>query len=355
MGKQHFLQQAHTYKAGKHKLVGRMATVKLDGIRCFWDGGVTREMLKSNVPWANCAKDSRYKEEQYATGLWTRYGNVVNAPDWFLDELPEGIPLDGELWAGRGRHQFTRSVVSRLKPDARWRDIRLGVFNSPTLKEIFFPRTIELKNQYEKDFSGVLEWLNLHCVTDHKGMKMTYKETQDWLQTRSFWSAYVEYVNPVTMCTEAQVEDFYNRELALGGEGVIFTEPDSYYKCERVHSQVKVKPFETEEATVIGYITGRKTELGSKLLGKMGAMVVRMDNGIEFELSGFTAQERTLISTKETYPAYEWACEYPETRCPEWISALYFPRGTRISFKYRELSDDGVPKEARYYRKREIE
>ena len=34
--------------------------------------------------------------------FWTRGGNVIAAPDWFTAGLP-GVPLDGEIWAGRGR------------------------------------------------------------------------------------------------------------------------------------------------------------------------------------------------------------------------------------------------------------
>jgi DNA ligase-1 len=361
--KQMFLQQAHTYKPGKHNLIGRYATVKLDGIRCFWDGGVTRGVFKDLVPWANTDKDFRYRLPQIATGLWTRYGNVIHAPDWFLDSLPKNIPLDGELWAGRGRHQYTRSTVSKIIPnDLEWQNIKFGIFHSPNLTEIFHDRAISLKNQYEKEFHNILIWLNKNGAnTEHKGHSKTYLETQCWLGMQSFWNDYVHHVKPELIKSESDVERIYNKELELGGEGIIFTEPDIYYTCGRIHGQVKQKPFLTDEATVIGYVSGRKTDLGSKLLGSMGAMIVQTDSGKVFELSGFTDKERTLDCTDNKsgklidMAASIWAVGHPGEELPIQYEARHFPRGTRITYKYRELSDDGIPKEARYYRKREVE
>ena len=40
-----------------------------------------------------------------------------------------------------------------------------------------------------------------------------------------------------------------------------------------------------------------------------------------------------------------------QTVVPDWITNHTFPRG-QVTFRYRELSDDGVPKEARYWRTR---
>ena len=91
----------------------------------------------------------------------------------------------------------------------------------------------------------------------------------------------------------------------------------------------------------------------------MGAMVLTLDNGKRLELSGFTDAERFLGYSeadkegRSDADVRQWAEQHPETECPEWMEATNFPRGTRVSFKYRGLTDAGIPNEARYWRKDE--
>ena len=86
---------------------------KLDGMRCVWDGG----------------------------RLWTRNGNPVCAPPWFVATLPANITLDGELFLGRGRFQECMSIVRCQTPDeAAWEAIRYMVFDAPRTKGTFVAR-----------------------------------------------------------------------------------------------------------------------------------------------------------------------------------------------------------------------
>ena len=63
--------------------------------------------------------------------LLTRGGKRVAAPAWFKAGWPRQ-PLDGELWAGRGRFDAARSAVARDSPDdAAWREMRCRVFDLP--------------------------------------------------------------------------------------------------------------------------------------------------------------------------------------------------------------------------------
>jgi DNA ligase-1 len=147
------------------------------------------------------------------------------------------------------------------------------------------------------------------------------------------------------------IESWLSDVLDRGGEGLVLRDPNMTYKCERSHKLLKYKPFDDMEGTVIGYITGRETDKGSRLLGKMGAMILRLDSGVRLELSGFTDAERLLNDGADA--AREWAIANPEKECPEWIWPTVFPRGSRVTFKYRGLSADGVPIEARYWRNRD--
>ena len=76
------------------------------------------------------------KIKPVATGLWSRYGNPIMAPDWWLNKLP-ACPLDGELWAGRGKFQLCRSICGGDTPDERFDKIVFAVYSTPPLGAIF--------------------------------------------------------------------------------------------------------------------------------------------------------------------------------------------------------------------------
>ncbi|MGO9107157.1 MAG: hypothetical protein ACLQDH_13660, partial [Dissulfurispiraceae bacterium] len=105
MAKREFLQLADHYDPFKSNVAGWYISEKLDGTRCFWDGGLSRGLPPESVPWASVTDpktgERKAKIKPIATGLWSRYGNPIMAPDWWLNRLP-ACPLDGELWAGRG-------------------------------------------------------------------------------------------------------------------------------------------------------------------------------------------------------------------------------------------------------------
>jgi len=68
-----------------------LVSEKLDGVRAFWDG---------------------------KGGLWTRNKSRIQAPDSFLARLPRGLPLDGELFGGRGQFHRVNSAWRTGDPKA---------------------------------------------------------------------------------------------------------------------------------------------------------------------------------------------------------------------------------------------
>jgi ATP-dependent DNA ligase len=149
-----------------------------------------------------------------------------------------------------------------------------------------------------------------------------------------------------------KLDKFAAEIIAQGAEGVMLRDPNKQYECCRSHNLLKYKPFDDMEGEVVGFITGRETDKGSKLLGLMGAMVLRLDSGVRLELSGFTDAERELEGFHHTSAtrARCWAEANPESEVPIWIDCVQFKRGDRITFKYRGLTKDGVPQEARFWR-----
>jgi ATP-dependent DNA ligase len=356
MAKRHFLQQAHKHIVDKHPETNVYVSEKYDGMRAFWDGGITRGIKAKDVPWANTAKD---KKVIVATGLWSRYGNVIHAPEWFLDLLPN-FPLDGELWIGRQCFQKAMSICRKHKPvDSEWAQVKFMVFDSPRLADIFYDSYVD-QGTYQKEYRGIKDWVNNPAQWEHMS-RLSYRAVYTNLIIANIENAFVKLVEQQhldILSPQDQAMRIYYSLIKQGAEGIVLRKPDALYLPERQHSITKMKPFNDAEATVVGYITGRATSKGSKLLGLMGALVVSF-NGHQFKLSGFTDSERILIDTNEDsyslalIEADHWASLHPETLCPSNIIAENFPIGSQVTFIYRELSKDGLPKEARYYRKRE--
>lgn len=82
------------------KIDGWYATEKYNGCRGYWDG----------------------------YDMWTRGGNIVKLPSDFRAQLPTGIALDGEIWAGRGNYEIARIATQYGKWDDK---IRFMVFDAP--------------------------------------------------------------------------------------------------------------------------------------------------------------------------------------------------------------------------------
>ena len=196
---------------------------KLDGVRAYWNG-----------------KDA----------LVSRGGNEFVAPPWFTSALPQGIPLDGELYCGRGQFQETISIVRSFVPDEeRWKTIRYCVFDAPH-------ETYEFEQR-------------LTLIHRHK-------------------NNIVEPVKHVVCTGQNHLNEELTRVIALKGEGLMLRQPKSKYEPKRSNTLLKVKKAHDAEAKVIGYTAGK-----GKNAGKVGALKVQMANGTEFKLgSGLSDKDR---------------------------------------------------------------
>jgi DNA ligase 1 len=337
--KREFMMLAQKYDPSKH--YGSFTwSVKLDGMRCFWDGGITRGQP---IPW---------EPGLIGTGLYSRYMKPIFAPDPWLNQLPN-IPLDGELWIGPGQFQEVMSICRCKIPDARWKKIKFNVIDYPGLDTIFkhgqFSSTITTVLFDEKLRRQLQTFARLLCIP--------------WEKSKPFDPNFIGFDTsagsnrPNVAIVEqhewnpSDREEILNSLIEQGHEGIVLRKIGSLWLPERSHSLLKIKPWNDAEGIVIGCKYGRITEKGSKLLGKMGALIVKWQDK-EFQLSGFTDLERTLMSTIGPEYAEKVAREHPGMEASDEIEPVEFPYGSKVTFKYRELSDDGIPKEARYWRKR---
>jgi len=357
MANREFLQLADKYSPERNGIAGWYVSEKLDGMRALWDGGITTGLLVSDVPWANKNKKDHLKQEPIATGLWSRYGNVIHAPRWFISKLPL-CALDGELWLDRQSFQTLSSIVKQHNPDSRWKNIKYVVLDIVPYDYLFASGRINNPNfKIQINCSEIDSWLTQHLeetsIRRHKGMSFTNNIA--WMRKniqthRNLVLLQQQQLPYSTPRAHEQLEEMLSNILDIGGEGLVIRKPESIWTPKRSKDCLKLKPFKDDEAKVIGYVWGR---LG-KLDGLMGALVV-IWQGKKFELSGFTDQERQL--KHKVTGGQASTNRYPPLRTPgesvrDNIENPLFPIGTQVTFRYRELSDSGIPKEARYWRKK---
>jgi DNA ligase-1 len=367
-----FLQQAHKYEDVMPIIAGWYASEKLDGIRAFWDGGISRGRTVRNVPYAAKIIVSSGKEKPWldkpATGLWSRYGNPIWAPDEFLNQLP-CCPLDGELWCGRGNWQQTSKTVKRQTPDPEaWAEVKYMIFGSPNPHMVF--RTGHVKSGKNVDMEihqpSVMQFVG-GLASDPDAVI----DVNDWevidgnlIHELAFLQEALSAIDgetpaelhkQVVLSSDPEValrqlDELNEKALAGGAEGMVVRDPEQVWTPKRLRTVLKVKPCADMEGTIVGFTSGEETDKGSKLLGKIGAVVVRLPNGKEFNLSGYTHEEREF----EDHLMGNYAADNPGQLMPPGTQGKYFKVGDEITFKYREFSDEGLPKEARYFRKREL-
>lgn len=333
--KREFLMLAHTFK--KQDVIGWYMSTKLDGMRCWWDGGVTRGLPVEQVPWANHEKDP---QQRHSTGLWTRYMKPIQAPGEWLDKLPP-FSLDGELWSANGQWDYVVSTCKKLIPDvAAWRKILFMIFDSPAMEIVTGPGLID-----NPVATKVIEPHNFRPPETIARAGMFFKNVYVALTEDSRIKAPAVVLEQEPIESMEQLQDRLNHVIDHGGEGLMLRDPHGTWVPQRSKRLLKYKPHKDAEGTVVGYVTA----LPGKLQGLMGALVLSF-NGKTFKLSGFTDAERRTTDTK--WVANHPSSENTEVLMPDDISVPAFPRGTRVTFKYRELSPEGIPKEARYWRKR---
>ncbi len=198
---------------------------KLDGVRGRWDG----------------------------RALWTRAGHPVDAPPWFVEGWP-AVPMDGELWIGRGRFDEVSGIVRAGRgEEARWRQVRFMVFDLPAHEGPFEARLAALRS-----------------LVDEAGVA--------WLRP----------VAQERLPDEAALQARLATVAAAGGEGLMLHHRDAPYRPGRSGYLLKLKPHEDAEARVVGHLPGK-----GKYAGMLGALLVEHADGVRFRLgTGFTDAQR---------------------------------------------------------------
>lgn len=203
-------------KYNSQDIKGWVMSEKFDGVRAIWDG------------------------ENFVS----RNGNVFPFPYSVTSQMPTGVILDGELFAGRGRFQDS---VSKVKT-GDMNGLQFMVFDLIS-KDVFSSRAKNMSKVELPYFCTLVE--HVKCTSEKKAFIF-----------------------------EADI-------VANGGEGVMLCNPNSLYIHARSANLLKIKSFSDSEAVVVGYKDGK-----GKHAGACGALEMEM-NGAHFKIgTGLTDELR---------------------------------------------------------------
>lgn len=185
---------------------------KYDGVRGYWDGQQMR----------------------------TRNGHVIVLPPHWYADLPPW-PVEGELWAGRGRFSTVQNTVFDHQPNLKtWADIRFVLFDKPMAGQPFSERYVQLSHWFGQQVSSHL------MLADYQP---------------------VEGKEHLTALLTKMIEK--------QGEGLMLRDRHALYQAGRSQGFLKVKDHQDSEVTVIGYVEGK-----GRLKGKVGALITRTQSGL---------------------------------------------------------------------------
>jgi len=198
---------------------------KLDGVRAIWNG----------------------------EKLHFRSGNLIHAPLWFTANFPD-LPMDGELWVGRGTFDRLSGIVRKKIPvDNEWKQVRYMLFELP-------------------DHSGTF------TARVQKMIKLTTSVKIPWLKV----------IPQIRLKSETELLKMLDDVVKKGGEGLMLHRADSLYHSGRSDDLLKLKPWQDAEATVIEILPGK-----GKFSGMMGSLLVKDQSGHIFRIgTGFSNDER---------------------------------------------------------------
>lgn len=253
------VQLARVYQ--KQDVTNYLVSEKYDGIRAVWKNGQLR----------------------------TRTGNIIHAPVWFTQSLPN-VWLDGELWWQREGFETVSSIVRKQVPvDHEWQKITYMVFDAPNVVDDFFTRSVFYTSIVHDLGLAHIQAVKQHTLRDNNELSLLLKKVTD-----------------------------------NGAEGLMLHKATAMFIDGRSDNVLKLKTYMDAEAKVIDYLPGK-----GKYYGAMGSLLVEYINTkgkvITFKIgTGFSHKQR---------------------HSPPPIDSI-------ITFQYHGFTQKGVPRFASFMRER---
>ena len=331
-----FVQLGKPYESADYaSLKDYWASEKLDGMYAIWDGGVSRGMFLHEVPWYNPLNKTDNRSTAIATGLWSRYGNPIFAPSWFLDQLPKQFVISGELYIAPGKLQETLSIVRQYKPDERWQSINFAVFDHPSIA-FFMARDVSVRVNKKSvkwhipDSTSWVKKYDINCANFLDDFASRYAKlmTRDLEAERVFVLDQVNVNQP-----EKQIPDLLNRIYDHSGEGLILK--TGSWQTKRTSDVLKIKASDNTLVIVTGWHAGEGRN--ADVAGSLEVIEIKRSGAGIFEPSGSTFKINILGDANRQIGQTATDAVWP----------IHYPRGSVLSIRYMTRTASGLPREAR--------
>jgi len=307
---------SHWWNGDFKKVEGRYCSRKLNGWSALWDGGITRGLLAKDIPWYYRGKDKM----KLSTGLWTlgrdNKPKVLEAPNYFLNNLPQRVPIHGELWYNDNINIIKTYCSRKNMSHPIWHSIKLIGFN--------------IKPYKLWDIRNLLSPTDAYSSIVYDGHP--YREVIELFTTLkpndNFETILTLVINNVEDLINKQQEVINNK-----WEGLIFADPNGLYECKRSSNSLKWKAKYDYEGVIIDYEMGKT----GKNIGNIGSLVTSIiwDNQI-LEIHG---GDKSMVG-------HEVICNISGLTDQEkkinYIEKIY-PIGKKIKFSFFGVTINGVP------------
>jgi len=242
------------------------------------------------------------------------YGSHIDPTQYLVSEKYDGVRA---LWDGKVlRFRSGRVIaapawfIARLPAQALDGELWLGRGRFDTLSGIV-----------RKEVPSDEEWKQVqYMVFELPGAPGSFAEralAMADLARRTGWPA-LQAVEQTRVTDRKALQRRLADTVAQGGEGLMLHLAAAPYSTGRSDVLIKLKPYLDTEATVVGHRPGK-----GKYAGQMGALQVETPEGRRFHIgTGFSDEQR---------------------RSPP-------PVGSRITYRYRDLTSTGLPRFASFLR-----
>lgn len=175
-----------------------------------------------------------------------------------------------------------------------------------------------------KDVPDDNEWRQVrYMIFELPGAPGTFRERADAMRelVRQANVPWLREIEQFSVVDRNSLKKRMKEVVKAGGEGLMLHRADALYETGRSDTLLKMKPWEDAEAVVIGHVPGK-----GKYAGMLGALRVHSPDGREFSLgTGFTDAQR---------------------RDPPAL-------GATVTYRYRDLTNTGMPRFASFLRVRQ--
>ena len=175
-----------------------------------------------------------------------------------------------------------------------------------------------------RDVPDDAEWRQVrYMIFELPGAPGTFRERTEAMRqiARETNVPWLREIEQFPVVDRNSLQKHLKEVVRAGGEGLMLHRADALYETGRSETLLKVKPWDDAEAVVVGHLSGK-----GKYVGLTGALRVRTPEGVDFALgSGLSDAQR---------------------RDPP-------PIGATVTYRYRDLTNSGLPRFASFLRVRE--